>query len=157
MGAFLGMDIFNIKNTFTDISDDENNNDNKKDKSETNINKEDKKDNSEPVINKDYRAARLAREAEMYKKLMEHNEQIFNWQREEAEKGTENLVEDMDSNMAEVRADDTKALHQIIKSLNDINITDESKEGNSDNKRSISEEENENKKAKIENKRSRED
>jgi len=59
--------------------------------------------------------------------------------------------------MAEVRADDTKALHQIIKSLNDINITDESKEGNSDNKRSISEEENENKKAKIENKRSRED
>jgi hypothetical protein len=78
LGAFLGMDIFNIKNTFTDISDDENNNDNKKDKSETNINKEDKKDNSEPVINKDYRAARLAREAEMYKKLMEHNEQIFN-------------------------------------------------------------------------------
>ena len=97
--------------------------------------------------------------------MMEHDEEILNMQQEEKEKGTENLVDNIDKDIADNRVDDTKNILELTKALNQTNISEQSPETSlsSDNKRSISEQDIENKKSKIEekdstlNKRSRED
>jgi uncharacterized protein (DUF305 family) len=189
LGAFLGMDIFNVKNTFTDISDDESNNENKKSKNtkiET-INKDDQKDiETKPESTKDAKSESIKdtksestkdakseskdgdvkptgymkkRQMDLFEIMMRHQEQTLELNRKEAEEGTSNLVENLEEQIVQDRAQDMKAIYNITKSLHDMNVTDEST-SNPENKRSISEQDNENKKSKSDenkNKRSRQD
>lgn len=174
LGTVLGMEIFSEKNTFTDASsgDEASNNENIDKGKGIDINSEIQGETKEIDNQEDPNRKKGSLSSwyndkmlKLYQQMMEHDEEILNMQQEEKEKGTENLVDNIDKDIADNRVDDTKNILELTKALNQTNISEQSPETSlsSDNKRSISEQDIENKKSKIEekdstlNKRSRED
>jgi hypothetical protein len=148
------MDLFNIKNTFTDISDDDHN-ENKKD--QTNKYEDDKKGkeiNSKPDIDKNNSQPTQifnARMLDVYKLMGEEQNKWFKDNADNVKSGdiTESEHENIVHNLVEDRAKDGKAVYQLTKDLENMTMNNES--SNNSDKRPISEEDNDkNKKSKAE-------
>jgi hypothetical protein len=163
IGAFLGMDLFNIKNTFTDISDDDSN-ENKKDQINKDEDKKGKGVSSKTDINKNnsqpttYTKSRFL---DLYKFLGEEQNKLFKANEDNVKDGniTQSEHETMVDQLVEDRIKDAKAVYELTKDLNNMTMNNEST--NNLDKRPIGEEDYENnKKSKGEeskNKRSIED
>nr|YP_010259489.1 hypothetical protein MFQ09_mgp10 [Myrothecium inundatum]UIX25785.1 hypothetical protein [Myrothecium inundatum] len=91
----------------------------------------------------------------LYEDMMKHEQEILDLEEEERAKGTKDLAENIREEISENRKTDTEDILEITRELDQTNLEDEKISPTSDNKRSISEQEedlSENKKTKFEEK-----
>lgn len=169
LGAFIGIDLFNEKITFTDTAsggDDENNYNNEEKKldkgkgisteseSDSETNKDKILETGEDADKNDQKGSVSSwynqQMLKFYEQMMVHEQGILDLEKEEREKGTKDLAENIRETVSNNREDDTKDIFELSKALNQTTLNDES--SSSDVKRSISEEDDlsENKKRKFE-------